>query len=39
LSQIPILGLLFTRDTYDTEKIDLLIFITAKIMQPGGEAT
>ncbi|MCX5715365.1 MAG: type IV pilus secretin PilQ [Candidatus Omnitrophica bacterium] len=35
LGKIPLLGLLFTRDTYDTEKIDLLIFITAKIVEPG----
>lgn len=35
LSKIPILGWLFKRHTYDTEKIDLLIFITAKIIKPG----
>jgi len=34
LGKIPILGVLFTRDTTDTEKIDLLIFITAKIVNP-----
>ncbi|MDD5450055.1 MAG: type IV pilus secretin PilQ [Candidatus Omnitrophica bacterium] len=34
LGKIPILGMLFTRDTNDTEKIDLLIFITARIMEP-----
>jgi len=35
LSAIPILGSLFRRDTYDTEKVDLLIFITARIIQEG----
>jgi len=34
LGKIPILGALFTRETNDSEKIDLLIFITAKIMEP-----
>lgn len=33
LGKIPLLGLLFTRDTTDSEKIDLLIFITAKISE------
>ncbi len=33
LSKIPILGGLFRRDTYDTQKVDLLIFITAHIMK------
>lgn len=37
LSDIPLLGLLFTRDTNDTEKIDLLIFITARIIEPSGQ--
>lgn len=35
LGKIPILGLLFQRDTTDIEKIDLLIFITARIVKPG----
>jgi type IV pilus assembly protein PilQ len=35
LGKIPILGRLFQRDTYDTEKVDLLIFITAHIVKPG----
>ncbi len=35
LSKIPILGWLFKRKTEDTEKIDLLIFITAYIIEPG----
>ena len=35
LSKIPIVGWLFKRHTTDTEKIDLLIFITAKIIEPG----
>jgi len=34
-SKIPILGVLFRRDTIDTEKIDLLIFITAHIIKEG----
>jgi type IV pilus assembly protein PilQ len=33
LSKIPILGFLFRRDTYDTGKIDLLVFITAHIIK------
>ncbi|MFC1674359.1 secretin and TonB N-terminal domain-containing protein [Candidatus Omnitrophota bacterium] len=32
LSKIPLLGVLFSRDTVDLEKIDLLIFITARII-------
>jgi len=41
LGKIPILGMLFTRETNDIEKIDLLIFITAKIVEtiPEPEAT
>ncbi|MFA5090842.1 MAG: secretin N-terminal domain-containing protein [Candidatus Omnitrophota bacterium] len=35
LSKIPILGFLFKRDASDIEKMDLLIFITAKIVKPG----
>jgi type IV pilus assembly protein PilQ len=35
LSKIPILGGLFRRDTYDTQKVDLLIFITARIIEEG----
>lgn len=35
LGNIPILGWFFQRETTDTEKIDLLIFITAKIIKPG----
>jgi type II secretory pathway component GspD/PulD (secretin) len=35
LKNIPILGWFFRRSTYDTQKIDLLIFITAKIVEPG----
>jgi len=35
LSQIPFIGWLFRRDTYDTEKIELLIFITAHIVEDG----
>jgi type IV pilus assembly protein PilQ len=33
LSKIPILGIFFRRDTTDTEKIDLLIFISAHIVK------
>ncbi len=35
LSKIPVLGWLFKRSTEDVDKIDLLIFITAKIVKPG----
>jgi len=35
LSKIPVLGWLFKRRTEDIEKIDLMIFITAKIVEPG----
>jgi len=33
LSRIPLLGLLFSRETFDTAKMDLLIFITANIIK------
>ena len=32
LGDIPLLGLLFQRKTYDTEKIDLVVFITVRIL-------
>ncbi|MCM8819671.1 MAG: hypothetical protein NC925_02635 [Candidatus Omnitrophica bacterium] len=35
LSKIPIIGNLFKRKTKDTEKVDLLIFISAHIVKPG----
>lgn len=35
LSAIPIIGGLFRRDTYDTQKIDLLMFITARVLKEG----
>jgi type II secretory pathway component GspD/PulD (secretin) len=35
LSKIPVFGGLFRRDTYDTQKVDLLIFITARILKEG----
>ena len=35
LKDLPWFGRFFRRDTYDTEKIDLMIFITAKIAEPG----
>lgn len=36
LSKIPLLGLLFRRDTNDIDKIELLIFITATIVDESG---
>ncbi|MBI4228023.1 MAG: secretin and TonB N-terminal domain-containing protein [Candidatus Omnitrophica bacterium] len=36
LGKIPVLGLLFTRSTTDLTKIDLLIFITARIVASGA---
>ncbi|MBI1953012.1 MAG: secretin and TonB N-terminal domain-containing protein [Candidatus Omnitrophica bacterium] len=36
LGKLPLIGFLFSRETVDTEKIDLLIFITAKIVEPGS---
>jgi type II secretory pathway component GspD/PulD (secretin) len=33
LSKIPFIGALFRRETIDTAKIDLLIFITARVMK------
>ena len=35
LSQLPFVGRLFRRDTEDIERIDLVIFITGKIVEPG----
>lgn len=35
LSKIPFAGPLFRRDTVDNEKIDLLVFITARIVKEG----
>ncbi len=35
LSKIPLLGLLFRRETLDTQKIDLIIFITARLVKEG----
>ena len=35
LKDLPLIGRFFRRETYDIEKIDLLIFITAKIVEPG----
>ncbi len=37
-SKIPVIGGLFKRDTYDTLKVDLLIFITARIVKEGDYA-
>ncbi len=36
LGKIPIFGAIFSRATTDIEKIDLLIFITARIVEPGA---
>jgi general secretion pathway protein D len=36
LGKLPLIGGAFRRDTYDTQKIDLLMFITAKIVPDGG---
>lgn len=33
LSKIPLLGLLFQRETHDTAKIDLLVFISAHVVK------
>lgn len=35
LSKIPLLGKLFSRETLDTQKIELIIFITAHIIREG----
>ncbi len=35
LCKLPFIGYLFRRDTKDIERIDLVIFITAKIAKPG----
>ncbi|MFH1504157.1 MAG: secretin N-terminal domain-containing protein [Candidatus Omnitrophota bacterium] len=35
LSKLPVIGWLFKRYTSDTAKIDLMIFITASIVEPG----
>ena len=37
LKDIPLLGAIFSRDTKDVEKIDLLIFITASIVKTDSE--
>ncbi|MBU2101877.1 MAG: hypothetical protein KKF80_00625, partial [Candidatus Omnitrophica bacterium] len=37
LKNLPFIGRAFRRDTYDTQKIDLVIFITAKIVKPGED--
>lgn len=39
LSKIPVLGWLFKRTTKDTEKVDLVIFITASIVNPDDAIT
>ena len=37
LGSIPLLGVLFRRDTVDTEKTELLVFLTATIRNPADE--
>lgn len=37
LKDLPWIGWAFRRDTYDSEKIDLLIFMTVNILKPGEE--
>jgi len=37
LKNLPLIGMLFRRETDDVEKIDLLIFLTAKIMKTSGD--
>ena len=39
LGSVPLLGMLFRRETSDVEKIDLLIFITAQIVKDQQTAT
>jgi len=39
LSKIPLLGGAFRRDIYDNSKVDLLIFITARIIKDNDNAT
>lgn len=36
LGKLPLIGPLFARSTNDIEKIDLLIFLTARVMEPGA---
>jgi type II secretory pathway component GspD/PulD (secretin) len=36
LGKLPLVGPIFQRTTTDVEKIDLLIFITAKLVEPGA---
>jgi len=35
LGKLPLIGPIFSRSTSDVEKVDLLIFITARIIEPG----
>ena len=39
LSEIPYLGKLFSRTVKNTKKVELIIFITAHIMQPGEQVS
>ena len=36
LGKLPLVGPLFARSTNDIEKIDLLIFLTARVVEPGS---
>ncbi len=38
LSKLPLIGRFFRRETKDIERIDLVIFITAKLVEPGALA-
>jgi type II secretory pathway component GspD/PulD (secretin) len=35
LGKIPFIGKLFTREVVDNQKVDLLIFITARVVKDG----
>lgn len=37
LKDLPWIGWAFRRDTYDSEKIDLLIFMTVNVLRPGDQ--
>ncbi|UCC95317.1 MAG: hypothetical protein JSW40_00790 [Candidatus Omnitrophota bacterium] len=38
LGDLPLIGLLFQRRTVDTEKVDLIIFLTVRVLNPGEVA-
>ena len=39
LGSIPLVGLLFRRDMVVTEKFELMIFLTARVMDPNDQAS